>query len=150
MADRELTEREKLEAAVAEAKARREEARVARDDARAPDRLRAELALVTRQAEMDAIYDELESKHGSNEIRRVDADDGSMLVVSRPASVAFKRFQQSKTSVDDCDAFVRTCLVYPSKEGYNELVSKWPAKIVEGANVASELAGIRRKEASGK
>jgi len=150
MVDREMTEQEKLEAAIADAKAKREEARAAREAARAPDRLREELDIVNRQAEMDEVYDGLETEHGVKEVRRVDTEDGGMLVVKRPAPVAFKRFQQSKAAVDDCDAFVRTCLVYPSKEAYNGLTSKYPAKIVEAANVASELAGIRRKEASGK
>lgn len=150
MSDREMTEQEKLEAAIADARARREEARAAREAARAPDRLREELAIVTRQAEMDEAYDALETEHGAKELRRIDTEDGRMIVVKRPAPVAFKRFQQSKTSVDDCDAFVRTCLVHPSKEAYNELTSTYPAKVVEAANAASELAGIRRKEAAGK
>lgn len=138
-----------LEAELAEARARRAEAAAARDKAKAPERLRRQIAVEEKAAANDELFAELQNKHGESDVRRIDSEDGDMIVVGRPAPVAFKRFQQSKTSVDDCDALVRTCLL-TSKDGYNATVSKFPALIVSAANAASEIAGVRRKEAEGK
>lgn len=151
MADDEpIDKTEALRQKLADAKARRADRAAEREKAREPDRLLAAIELEEKGIENDATFEELQAKHGEADIRRIDTEDGGMLVVKRPEPVAFKRFQQSKTNVDDCDNLVRLCLVYPSKEAYNRMVSKYPAKIVEAANKASELAGVRRKEAEGK
>lgn len=141
---------EQLRQRLANAKAKRVEAADAREKAKEPERLLAEIELEEKRLANDEVFAELQAKHGESDVQRIDTEDGGMLVVERPKSVAFKRFQQSKTNVDDCDSLVRTCLVHPSKDAYNGIVSKYPAKIVEAANKASELAGVRRKEAEGK
>jgi hypothetical protein len=135
---------------LADARAKRTAEADARALAREPDRLLAEIACEERRAVSDAAYADLQAEHGESAVRRVDTDDGDAIVVVRPAMVAFKRFQQSPARVDDCDAFVRTCVVYPSKERYNAIVSKYPAIVVMAANAASELAGVRKREQESK
>ena len=139
-----------LERELEQAKAELERAKIERENRQRPEKLKAERERIARLTRNEQVFGDLEAEHGINRLRRVDTEDGRMIVVRRPAPVAFKRFQQSKTNVDDCDALVRTCLVYPSRDEYTKIIEDYPAKTVESANAASELAGIRRRELEGK
>ena len=128
----------------------REEKRIAREKAMEPARRARVEAKANLVAEMDDVYYELEQQHGDNNLRRIDVEDGSMIVVKRPAQVSFKRFQQSKVYFDDCDALIRTCLVYPNTKDYSKIIDVWPGLALSAANEACALAGVRAKESEGK
>lgn len=137
---------QKLEAA----REAREDAARRRDAEQQAEALRIELARVEKSAEMDGVFADLQTEHGLEDVRRVDAPDGHMIAIGRPARVAFRRFQQSKGQIDDCDQLVRTCMLYPDRDSYNEIVGKYPGKIVECANAAAVLAGVAVQESAGK
>lgn len=143
-------ELQKLQQKLEAAREAREEAARAREAAQQADVLAMELARITKATEMDGVFAELQAEHGLEDVRRVDTSDGHMIAIKRPARVAFRRFQQSKGQIDDCDQLVRTCLVYPGRDIYNDIVGKYPGKIVECANAAAALAGITVQESAGK
>ena len=94
----------------------------------------------------------LEAQHGAEGrfIRRIDSPDG-MVVVKRPAHVAYKQFvDNGKFTLDACNKLVLCCLVYPSKEAYTDLTDKSPAVVTAAANEIVKLAGFKAEDNSGK
>ena len=74
-----------------------------------------------------------------------------MVVVKRPAHVAYKQFVDgNKFTLDACNKLVLCCLVYPSKEAYTDLTDKSPAVITAAANEIVKLAGFKAEDNTGK
>jgi hypothetical protein len=112
-----------------------------------PDRIEAEeRALRDEIAIADA-----ETAHGpvDKRIAIVNTSNG-VVIVKRANHVLFRRFQDSKLNVDECEKLVRPCLVHPDKATFDRWAEEEPAIIVRAANALGTLAGIRGEEASGK
>ena len=140
--------RKELEAA----KAAAESAEAKRLEATELADLKAQIELEKRRAEESIKLYELEAQYGTEGrfIRRIDSPDG-MVVVKRPAHVAYKQFvDNGKFTLDACNKLVLCCLVYPSKEAYTDLTDKSPAVVTAAANEIVKLAGFKAEDNSGK
>ena len=140
--------RKELEAARAAA----ENAESKRAEAAEIAQLKGQIEIEKRRAEEAAKLAELEAQYGTEGrfIRRIDSPDG-MVVVKRPAHVAYKQFVDgNKFTLDACNKLVLCCLVYPSKEAYTDLTDKSPAVITAAANEIVKLAGFKAEDNTGK
>ena len=140
--------RKELEAARAAA----ENAESKRAEAAEIAQLKGQIEIEKRRAEEAAKLAELEAQYGTEGrfIRRIDSPDG-MVVVKRPAHVAYKQFVDgNKFTLDACNKLVLCCLVYPSKEAYTDLTDKIPAVITAAANEIVKLAGFKAEDNTGK
>ena len=140
--------RKELEAARAAA----ENAESKRAEAAEIAQLKEQIEIEKRRAEEAAKLAELEAQYGTEGrfIRRIDSPDG-MVVVKRPAHVAYKQFVDgNKFTLDACNKLVLCCLVYPSKEAYTDLTDKSPAVITAAANEIVKLAGFKAEDNTGK
>ena len=140
--------RKELEAARAAA----ENAESKRAEAAELEQLKGQIEIEKRRAEEAAKLAELEAQYGTEGrfIRRIDSPDG-MVVVKRPAHVAYKQFVDgNKFTLDACNKLVLCCLVYPSKEAYTDLTDKSPAVITAAANEIVKLAGFKAEDNTGK
>lgn len=113
--------------------------------------LRIGIERTKRQARELPILRDLEAEHGAlgDGIGKVDTPMG-MIVVKRPSQVVYKRLQSSKATPEDLERFARACLVYPTREQFNTIISEYPHMTTAAADEAAHLAGLARKEASGK
>lgn len=121
-------------------------------DAAAADELpKAKQALADAEA-----LDRAESDVGltGKEIMVLDTEYGSV-IVKRATSPSFKFFTSEsikpKANMHElADKLVKPCLVHPSKEAFDTMVSKQPHILTRAANAISHLAGVRDEEVVGK
>lgn len=140
-------ELEKLRKELAEAQAKRDEARDRRELRKTPQQLRAEIAAAQREADEIDKLTELEAQYGEadKEIRRIESLHG-MIVVKRPAEMAYRKFaDMEKMTTSAAKEIALHSLVYPDKKVFNEWASEEPAIIARAANAACWLAGNRKE-----
>jgi hypothetical protein len=72
------------------------------------------------------------------------------VIVKRSNAMKFRRFQESEITAADVEKLVRPCVVYPDLPRFDALTDDLPALWHMCANEISVLAGIKRKEITGK
>lgn len=108
-------------------------------------------------AEERAIADEeaiaaAETEHGEvdKKIRIVRTPAGTV-IVKRPNNVLFRKFaDQGKSDVDDLERLARPCIVYPTIDQFDRMLTDQPAILIDVANAVTYLAGVRTKEHAAK
>lgn len=122
-------------------------ARHAREKAKRKLDLAKELAEERRIAADEAKLEELEAKYGERDkdIKAVPTA-GGLVVVKKPVSSAFERYQNSKMKAADGAVLARPCVIHPSKEAFDELCDRYPATMMRATSAVIELAGYRQKD----
>lgn len=137
---------------IAKAKAEREQL-----DAEAEER--AELARLQREAiaAENALRDEphiakAEEEHGAlgEGIAVIDTPRGA-IVIKRPHHLVFRKFSaKEKPKIDEIEAFVRSCLVYPAKDTFESIAEEFSGTYGACVNAITVLMTNTSKERSGK
>ncbi len=100
-----------------------------------------------------AKIEELEDEHGpiGRKWDKVDTGEG-MICLKRPHPNTYRKFVENgeKLKSQDCEQFVRPCLLYPDKAEFNRILEVEPAALIRCAGKCSDLAGMRKAELSGK
>lgn len=112
-------------------------------------RLEAEDAI--HAAEDAEKLEELEAEHGP--VGRMIAGFRTtlgLIVVKRAAGVAWHRFMSSKMKAKDEEDLIRACLVFPTREKFNEIVEELPGVLPLLANKIGVLYGLKKEEDEGK
>lgn len=109
-----------------------------------------ELALKNDQAVAAA-----EKEHGKKNIAVVTTD-GDCVIVKRPNSVLFRKFQDEVAkndgiaTSDQQERLVFSCLVYPDKPRFGAMTEEQPVLIQRCLLAIADLAGAKRAELGGK
>lgn len=109
------------------------------------------------------IADEAIALDDERAIAKAEADHGQVgkaigvvktslgvVILKRSLAVKFRRFQEQEIDAAAIEKFVRPCLVYPDLAKFEALVDELPAVWGMCANELSVLAGLKRKELTGK
>jgi len=143
-----------LEKELREIKAARDAASDAREQRRAAKALADEIEICKTTSAMDAIFDDLIESNGRKAIERVDLPNGKMIVVKKPAHVAYQRMTAKARKDDitskDCDILVKSCLLYPSWDEYALAREEWPGLETDATNAALNLGRVGRATSEGK
>jgi hypothetical protein len=122
------------------------EARAARDVLTAAQKLDLE-AQALRDEET---IERFEAEHGPTKIKAIRSDAG-LVIVKRPHRVVFKRFQdKGSIKTDDVEQLVKSCLVHPTKDAFDQMVDDLPALLHQCADACARLAGVRTEETNAK
>jgi len=117
------------------------------------ERLPAEELAAEKQGLLDdEALEQAELEHGpvGKKIAVVQTELGAV-IVKRPHAAIYKRYQdRGQTKTKDIDQFVRTCIVYPSKTRFDEILEEQPATLLRVADACVMLAGFRAEEVSAK
>ncbi len=129
------TTRDQLEAIAAR--------RMARRDVSPTDDEAQELA--NAQA-IDAAEEKYETIVGKG-LRVLEAPDGTVVIVKKPANATYRKFQDSKEKPEDASrAFVKPCVVYPEAAAYVALLDEYPGLLVRLVKACAKLAGYADEE----
>lgn len=145
-----------LETRLALARAKRAAAAAAREEAKRPGVLKAELEREERALVDDDAIARLEDEHGpiGRAIEVIRTELGAV-IVKRAPPVAFKRFQdlmarENPKQYELCEQLVAPCLLHPARAAFDLMLAEQPHILIRCANKVSELAGVRAKEEAGK
>jgi hypothetical protein len=85
-------------------------------------------------------------------VEGIDAPSHDIVILKRPHAAAFKAFQDKEgAKLDDVEALVKPCVLYPDAATFDKLVSNdQPAVLVRCAEAVCFLAGARRSTELGK
>lgn len=85
-------------------------------------------------------------------VEGVGAASHDIVILKRPHAAAFKAFQDKEgAKLDDIEALVKPCVVYPEAAVFDRLVTtEQPAVLVRCAEAVCYLAGARRSTELGK
>lgn len=125
-----------LEEIAARRAARRATAGVEQDD---------EIELVNARA-IDAAEEKHQTIVGKG-LRVLEAPDGSVVIVKKPANATYRKFQDSKEKPEDASrAFVKPCVVHPEATAYTALLDEYPGMLVRLVKACARLAGYADEE----
>lgn len=80
-------------------------------------------------------------------VRVLEAPDGSVVIVKKPANATYRKFQDSKDRPEDASrAFVKPCVVYPEAAAYAVLIEEYPGMLVRLVKACAKLAGYADEE----
>lgn len=151
-----MAEQQTIEQRLEAAKARRAAVADAREKKNAAALLEAEVAAEEQAAVDDEALVKLEDEHGpeGQSFKVIRSDLGAVAVRRAPAA-AFKKFQDLSSRPNAkmhelSDELMRHCLLYPSKERFEEMLRAQPHTLIRCANKVAELAGVRAEEVAGK
>jgi len=103
-----------------------------------------------RELENARAIDQAEEVQGTivgKGLRVLQAPDGSVVIVKKPANATYRKFQDSKDKPEDASkAFVKPCVVHPSKDAYDTLLTEYPGMLVRLVRACAELAGYAAEE----
>jgi hypothetical protein len=131
------------------------DARAARESAAStetPDTLREQIAAEELAASDAAAIADAESKHGKVGvgIAYVKTRLG-VVIVKRAHSSAFRKFQDLESpKMQDIEQLVRPCVVYPSPDVFDRLITDLPAVLGICGKLIGRLAGGAAQEVAGK
>lgn len=104
----------------------------------------------TRELENARALDAAEEAHNTTVgkgLRAIEAPDGSIVIVKKPANATFRKYQDSKDKPDDAArAFVKPCVVYPAPEAYASVLTEYPGILVRLTRACAKLAGYADEE----
>jgi hypothetical protein len=85
-------------------------------------------------------------------VEGIDAPTHDIVILKRAHAASFKAFQDKDgAKLDDIEALVKPCVVYPAPEVFDRLVTtEQPAVLVRCAEAVCYLAGARRSTELGK
>ena len=142
-----------LEARLLAARASREAADARRSARDERVRLLAEVEAEERAVRDAEVLEALEAEHGPLDkmIRRIDTDEG-MVVVKRPNHILYKRFvDRGKTTSEALEQLVRPCVIHPADKGeLARIFEAMPASLMRAADAVVHLAGARKEDIAGK
>jgi hypothetical protein len=91
-----------------------------------------------------------EKEHGERRVALVMTDEGAV-IVRRPHRLNVQKFMDAeKITSAAMMALVKSCVVYPDKDGFERLLDEQPAALAPITNVALGLAGSGAKALAGK
>lgn len=112
----------------------------------------AELARAERDAADAEAIVKAAADYGADEITTVPTDQG-VVILKRAHSAAMRRFMDrdpAKTKIEDIEALVRPCVVYPDVVVYDAMVEKQPLIATRCGKALAQLAGAEREAQAGK
>lgn len=137
---------EEIEAARARLEAKKAELKAV-EDAKAKEQELNEL--LRQEADSEAIRVAREA-HTAGEIETVHTELG-VVIVKRPKAPTYNRFRdESRYDTGSMKSLVLPCLVHPSKEEFDSLISELPAVLDRVADTVVSLAGRRERSLAGK
>lgn len=147
-----MSEASELEARLAKARAAREAIDSAALERRNLELLRLEVEAAERAVVEAEAISALEETHGPiGRVIDVVATREGAVVVRRPEAITFRKFQDKASfKTVDLEAFVRPCLLYPSREAFDRLCEVVPAALTLAANAVARLGGMGQEEIAGK
>ena len=144
-----MTAKERLEAAKAAREALAESKILSEEEQLEEAAAAEELALRNDEAIANA-----EAKYGKKKtaVVRTDSD---CIIVKRPDSVLFTRFQDEMAKAEAVTSesiakIVYPCIVYPDKSRFGAMVEEQPILLQRCLVAVADLAGARRNELGGK
>lgn len=139
---------------LAAVKAERAARQAKREATAAAEAARLELEAERQALANEVAIDEAVDKYGAIDVAIgiVTTRAGGVVIVRKPNHMHYRKFIESKTgkSVEDAEALIRSCLVYPDKPTFSALLEDLPGLIDAIATKACALAGSKVAEAAGK
>lgn len=108
-----------------------------------------EVELASAELERAELIEKFENEHGSvgQGIAVLEAPSGELIIVKKPKSATYRKFQDSKASTSEAfAALVKPCVVHPAAERYAELLEEYPAMLLRLSKAVTSLAGFRDDE----
>lgn len=137
---------------LAEVRAKRAKLAAEREARAAATAVEDELARESMALANEEAMAKAEAEHGplGKRIRALDTDLG-VVILKRPDHRHFKRFQDAgQVTTLELEKLVGPCIVHPSRERWDEMLTEQPALLMRAGNVVAELAGVRMQETAGK
>lgn len=122
------------------------------------ERQEKDKAIRTKEMERDCQRMELASKY-ERELGREGSEfmifdskfvDDPLVVLKRPATVQWTKYEQSKMTYADRYDFVAPSVVHPTLDEFNALKEKRAGATISCSNLLSAMMGLRLGEESGK
>lgn len=143
---------ETYEEQLAKARARRLELEAAREKREAEAAKRRELEDEERGVRDEEAIAKAWEEHGEPGVNvEVVRTRFGAIIVKRAPGPLFNRFiDTNKGKTEDAKKLVYPCLVYPTKDRFDEIIETVPLALSDAANAISRLAGLRAEEVQGK
>lgn len=119
-------------------------------EARLTPGIEEEIAIEERRLKEDEEFEKFQVEFGVRNVRLLRFDSGAV-IIRKPHIAAYRKFSDSENVNNEAaEAYVKSCLLYPSKPEFDRIMRDFPGLLPKCAKHASELAGFRAADIQGK